>query len=283
MSQASDADILNALGMLEDRIQEGISQVEGVMADLKNHEDFQDLRQEIIQAQQILQAAHHSLEQIHAQSYQGSQELRAMLERASEQKILLDRVCDEGRNLYTHLESNQVLPNLNSILIRTTEQKMLLEQAYGEAKDLYTELKSESEQQSSYLENLTTLIEICQQHQIELDTSIQRAQSVKNLLLALDKKYGLDHLLEMKNHLEELLNQRSDYGSIRDLVIAIRSATSRLQEEQTQFQAMFEDMAWMRRRIEDLTQVQRTPWWWPTNWWWKPKTGVVARHHQHRG
>lgn len=241
MSNSSDSDILVALEKLECIINHGILKVDSLLKDAWNNEDLKNIKEEISQSRKKLEVARNTLQQSLDQSAQ----------------VL------------------QVLPELKSTSSSASEQRTLLNQACHEGKNLYSSLKSEEIKGRDYLNNLVASRQEYQQYKTEFDEAIRRIKTAGNILSELDRKYGL--LFEIGKNVEEIINRVGGYKSISDLVVSIREATERLQEEQIQARTMIEEFELIKHKVDDLIQAHRAPWWWPRYWWWKKKIGFTVQ------
>lgn len=237
MTISSDSDILTALVELETMINHGVSKVENLLRQAWDNESLKQIKEEISQARQELETVRATLQKSQNWSAQCVQELNSTSSRVLEQNILLEQVCKESENLYSKLKLEE-----------------------GKAKDC--------------LNSLIASMQEHQQQKTRLDEAIRRVETAENILSELDSKYSF--LFEIKNNLVEIINRIDGYDSINDLVISIREATTRLQEEQVLAKTMIEELEPIKRKIDKLIQVQCIPWWWPSNWWWKTKNSFTV-------
>lgn len=238
MSLETDSDLLKHLEDFDTLLNQGISKVQNLLQEAWDHDDLDQIRQEMSQARQELELARNMLQQSQDRSIQELQ----VLELASSQ---------------------------------ASEKSTLLEQISAESNDLYLRLSAQEKNGRECLNSLTDSTKYIEEGQRNLNEILQRIESAENILLRLDEKQML--LLEIKNQTAEILNQIGGYDSINGLLIAIRGATERLQQKQMLTQALLEKIESLNYKINNLITEQCKPWWWPSNWWWRAKISFTAR------
>jgi ppGpp synthetase/RelA/SpoT-type nucleotidyltranferase len=161
-------------------------------------------------------------------------------------------------------------------LSESSKKEAHLRKVFDASENLYTKLKKEEEKGRSYLNSLDISIQKFQQLESHMQEVEERIKSTEKILSKLDRKSDL--LVEVKQNLEEVINQMGGYRSISDLVYSLQAATLNLQGEHDKIKdILYEELAPIKRKVNRLIQVQSIPWWWPTNWWWKTKISFTAR------
>jgi len=239
MNATSDLEVLKSLETLEGLITGGIKKVEALLQDVWDEDTFTQIRLELMQTRDELQKSRNAL-------------------------ITNQRKFKQERE------------SLESVLAEASAQRISLERSGSKYEQLCLEISEQTQRGQACLSSLTTSIQNAEQANTQVNAALKRIEIAQQTISALDEKY--QETLKLQTQITEIAELMGDYNSFEALILAIKTATEKLQDEQivtqTRFQAALEPM---NRKIDRLITAQRTPWWWPSNWWWKTRISFAAK------
>ncbi len=240
MSATTDLEVLKSLDVLEGLITSGIEKAEALHQDLLNKDTFKQLSVELSQARKELQ---------------------------------------ESRNVL--ITSQQISKRESELLqlavAEASAQQSSLAKSGSDSRQLHLELAEKNECGQACLSSLTSAIQRARQADSQVDASIRRIEAAGEALSEVDRKY--QEIFQMKAQIVAIAGQMGDYGSFEALILSLKNATHKLEQEQAFSQVSLQNaLEPIHRRVNHLITVQRKPWWWPSNWWWKTRVSPTARY-----
>lgn len=239
MNATSDLEVLKSLETLEGLITGGIKKVEALLQDVWDKDTFTQIRLELVQTRDELQQSRNIL-------------------------------------IKNQHKSKQERESLESSLTEALAQRMSLKQSGSEYKQLCLEISEQAQRGQACLSSLTSSVQNAEQANTQINTALQRVEVAQQKISAVDEKY--QETIKLKTQITEIVELMGDYNSFETLILSLRTATEKLQDEQvvaqTRLQAALEPTD---RKINHLIMAQRAPWWWPSNWWWKTKISFTAK------
>lgn len=239
MNTTSDLEVLKSLETLEGLITNGIKKAEALLQDVWDEDTFTEIRSELVQTREELQQS-----------------------------------CNMLVN--NQHKSEQERGSLESVLAEASDQRTSLEQSGSEYKQLCSNISKQAQRGQACLSSLTSSIQNAEQANTQINAALQRVEVAQQKISAVDKQY--QETIKLKTQITAIVEMMGDYDSFESLILSLRTATVKLQDEQvaaqTRLQAALEPMD---RKINRLIMAQCAPWWWPSNWWWKTKVSFTAK------
>ena len=239
MNETSDLKVLKSLETLEGLITGGIKKVEALLQDVWDEDTFTQIRLELVQTRDELQQSRNAL-------------------------------------ITSQRKSKQERESLESVLAEALMQRVSLEQSGSKYKQLCLEISEQAQRGQACLSSLTTSIQKAEQANTQINAALKQIEVAQQKISALDEKY--QETLKLQTQITAIADKMGNYNSFEALILAIKTATEKLQDEQvvahTRFQAELEPT---KRKINQLIAAQCAPWWWPSNWWWKTRISFAAK------
>ncbi|PZO11409.1 MAG: hypothetical protein DCF25_19465 [Leptolyngbya foveolarum] len=239
MNATSDLEVLKSLETLEGLITGGIKKAEDLLQDVWDEETFTQVRSELVQTRAELQQSRSTL-------------------------------------IKNQHKSQQERESLESVLAEALAQRTALEQSGSEYKQLYFDISKQAQRGQACLSSLTSSIQNAEQANTQINATLEQVEVVQQKVSAVDQKY--QETVQLKTQITEIVERMGDYNSFEALILSLKTATAKLQDEQvaaqTRLQVALEPTD---RKINRLIMAQCAPWWWPSNWWWKTKVSFTAK------